>query len=137
MELKSQFKARTPERVYLAVATGRVEADAGGSCTPSPSTRRASRCTSCRGREGQLATLSYRVLERFPDATLLEVRLETGRRNQIRVQLAATGHALIGDVTYGEPSPLSRASRSTRTGWRSKAPRATKASGSSPRSRTT
>ena len=45
-------------------------------------------------------------MERFEDATLVEVRLETGRRNQIRVQFAAIGHALVGDVAYGRPSPL-------------------------------
>jgi len=46
------------------------------------------------------------VLERFPHATLLEVALETGRRNQIRVQLAAERHPIVGDFSYGQPSSL-------------------------------
>jgi len=107
MELKSQFKARTPERIYLAVASGRVEPDRGRLVHALAEHEKSLKVHVVpKGREGRLATLSYKVVERFPHATLLEVRLETGRRNQIRVQLAATGHALIGDVTYGEPSPL-------------------------------
>ena len=46
------------------------------------------------------------MLDRFPHATLLEVTLETGRRNQIRVQLAAESHPIVGDFSYGHPSSL-------------------------------
>ncbi|HJQ99828.1 MAG TPA: RluA family pseudouridine synthase [Candidatus Polarisedimenticolaceae bacterium] len=107
MELKSQFKARTPERIYLAVASGRVEPDRGRLVHTLAEHEKSLKVHVVpQGPQGRLASLSYKVVERLPDATLLEVRLETGRRNQIRVQLAATGHALIGDVTYGEPSPL-------------------------------
>jgi len=107
LELRSQFKARTPERVYLAVATGRVEAERGRLVHSLAENQKSLKVYVVpSGAKSQLATLSYRVLERFSEATLLEVRLETGRRNQIRVQLAAVGHALIGDVTYGAPSPL-------------------------------
>ena len=56
--------------------------------------------------EGRSASLRYRVLERFADATLVEVTLETGRRNQIRVQLAAEGHPVVGDFSYGHPSSM-------------------------------
>jgi 23S rRNA pseudouridine1911/1915/1917 synthase len=57
-------------------------------------------------RSGKKAVSSYRVVERFRDATLLEVTLTTGRKNQIRVQLAAEGHPLVGDVAYGRRSTL-------------------------------
>ena len=107
MELKSQFKARTPERIYLAIATGRVEPERGRLVHSLAEHEKSLKVHVVpQGPGGQLATLSYRVLERFDHATFLEVRLETGRRNQIRVQFAATGHPLLGDVTYGEPSPL-------------------------------
>ena len=58
------------------------------------------------------AVTHYTVLERFtsPDrstrATRLELRLETGRRNQIRVSCAIAGFPLLGDATYGEASEL-------------------------------
>ena len=51
-----------------------------------------------RGRE---AVTYYRVLERRPRSTLLELRLETGRRGQIRAQLAALGHPIVGDAAFG------------------------------------
>ena len=43
---------------------------------------------------------TYRTLETFADATLLEVRLHTGRRNQIRLQARLRGHTLIGERRY-------------------------------------
>ena len=58
-----------------------------------------------RGNE-HTATLRYRVVERMPHGSLVEVRLVTGRKNQIRVQFAEIGCPLVGDVTYGRPSPL-------------------------------
>src|SRR5207247_2547289 len=51
----------------------------------------------------------YRVLERYRGATLLELALVTGRRGQIRAQLAALGHPIVGDRTYGSRrDPLRR-----------------------------
>lgn len=52
------------------------------------------------------AITHYRVIERLPGHTVLEIRLETGRRNQIRVQFADRGYPLLGDQVYGQESPL-------------------------------
>jgi 23S rRNA pseudouridine1911/1915/1917 synthase len=107
LELKAQFKARTPERIYLAIAEGAVEPERGRLVHSLAEHAKSLKVHVVPGGQGgQLASLTYRVLERFDTATLLEVRLETGRRNQIRVQLASSGHPLIGDVSYGQPSPL-------------------------------
>ncbi|HXC17946.1 MAG TPA: RluA family pseudouridine synthase [Holophagaceae bacterium] len=54
----------------------------------------------------QSAVTHYRVVERLPGHTVVEVELETGRRNQIRVQFADRGFPLLGDQVYGEESPL-------------------------------
>ncbi len=51
---------------------------------------------------GKAAVSHFRVRERFPGATLLEVRLDTGRMHQIRVHAAASGHAVAGDARYGD-----------------------------------
>ena len=105
--LRSQFASGRPGRVYLAVAEGRIERDEGRLVH-----RLAEHPVSLKvhpvedERSGRKAVSSYRVKERFPTATLLEVRLETGRKNQIRVQLAAEGHSLVGDIVYGRPSGL-------------------------------
>jgi 23S rRNA pseudouridine1911/1915/1917 synthase len=52
-------------------------------------------------RGGELAITHYRVIRRHGDKSLIELTLETGRKNQIRVQLAAAGHPIIGDRKYG------------------------------------
>ena len=115
--LRRQFAAGDPERIYLAVVTGRPEPPSGRlehrlvEDTRSMKVRVAALAS-----EGREATLRYRTRERFAEGTLVEVRLETGRRNQIRVQFAAVGHPLVGDVSYGEPSD--RISRVALHAWR-------------------
>ena len=102
--LRSQFASGAPERIYLAVATGCVARDRGAlehRLEENPRSLKVRAST-----RGRRAASAFRVLERFPHATLLEVRLDTGRRNQIRVQMAAEGHPLVGDHAYGKPSPL-------------------------------
>ncbi|MBE6063125.1 MAG: RluA family pseudouridine synthase [Clostridium butyricum] len=51
---------------------------------------------------GQRSITHYKVVERFKDATLVECKLETGRTHQIRVHLSSIGHAIYGDVLYGD-----------------------------------
>ena len=57
---------------------------------------------------GELAITHYRVLRRHRDKSLLELTLETGRKNQVRVQLAALGHPIIGDRKYGASTDPAR-----------------------------
>ena len=52
-------------------------------------------------KNGKEAVTHYRVLERFPNATYVECRLETGRTHQIRVHMTSIGHPLLGDEVYG------------------------------------
>lgn len=106
LALKRQFKERRPLRVYLAVAEGEVVPDAGRlvhALVENPKSLKV--YVAADPRDGRRSSLRWRVVERLFGATLLEVTLETGRRNQIRVQLAAEGHALVGDLAYGRPSP--------------------------------
>lgn len=56
----------------------------------------------------KLAITHFRVLEKFKDKTLLEVELETGRKNQIRVHLSEMGHPIIGDRRYGADDRFER-----------------------------
>lgn len=62
-----------------------------------------------RPEEGKLAITHYKTMAVNGDYSLLDVSIDTGRKNQIRVQLGHTGHYVAGDDKYGEPSdPLKR-----------------------------
>jgi 23S rRNA pseudouridine1911/1915/1917 synthase len=99
-ELVRQLAARTVKREYLALVHGRVagagEVDAPIGRHPTARTRMA---VTARGRP---ARTRYRVVDRFADATLLAVALDTGRTHQIRVHMRAIGHPIVGDPTYGK-----------------------------------
>ncbi|MBI2205563.1 MAG: RluA family pseudouridine synthase [Candidatus Rokubacteria bacterium] len=101
LRLQDQFEARTVERIYVAVVEGRVPAD-NGTLRDELSEDRSLRVRRTRGRDaGRVAITHYRVVERRDQSTVLELRLETGRRGQIRAQLAALGHPIVGDRRYG------------------------------------
>ncbi|HEV8702190.1 MAG TPA: RluA family pseudouridine synthase [Candidatus Polarisedimenticolia bacterium] len=105
--LEAQFKTRTIERIYTAVAKGRVEPDEGRFESHLVEDPRSLKVHSTRRPgEGKEAITEYTVTERLPGATVLSVRLRTGRRNQIRVHLAEAGHSLIGDRSYGRRTSL-------------------------------
>jgi len=107
--LQAQFRARTPERVYVARVEGAIR-EAEGTLTSRLVEDRSLRVRTVRreGR-GRDAITRYRVLERGADDTLLELALVTGRRGQIRAQLAALGHPIVGDRAYGSRrDPLRR-----------------------------
>ena len=107
--LQSQFETRTVERRYLAVAEGRMT-DERGTLKSRLREDRTLRVRPTRDRSaGREAITDYRVIARGAGTTLLELSLVTGRRGQIRVQLAALGHPIVGDRTYGASSdPLRR-----------------------------
>jgi 23S rRNA pseudouridine1911/1915/1917 synthase len=57
---------------------------------------------------GELAITHYRVMRTLGERSLLELTLETGRKHQIRVQLAARGHPIVGDRNYGSTTDSSK-----------------------------
>ncbi len=100
--LKDQFRRREPERVYLALVYGHPSASAGTwrdvlVWDKSDLIQRATHPSDPRGKE---AVADYRVVEWLTDTSLLEVRLQTGKRNQIRVQARKRGHTLVGEQRY-------------------------------------
>ncbi len=111
--LVAQLRARAVERAYLALAWGHFDSPAGLIDAPvgRAEVDRTRMAISARGRE---ARTRFRVRRSFTHPTelaLVECRLETGRTHQIRVHLAAIGHAVVGDARYrgSRPSvPLAR-----------------------------
>jgi 23S rRNA pseudouridine1911/1915/1917 synthase len=89
-------------RRYLCLVHGRVKRDAGTIDAPiGRDPRSRVRMAVVTGGKGRRSITRFRVLERFPGASYVECRLETGRTHQIRVHLASLGHPLLGDETYG------------------------------------
>jgi 23S rRNA pseudouridine1911/1915/1917 synthase len=96
------------ERGYLALAWGTPDRTQGTIALPLGRSLRNREKIEVKRREGgREAITHYQVAETYgpaglpPVATLVECRLETGRTHQIRVHLAAIGHPVIGDSTYG------------------------------------
>jgi len=100
--LKDQFERRTPERLYIALLQGRVEPPSGTWRDKLAWDRRrlVQKRAHVRETAAKEAVARYRVVEQYRDAALVEVRLVTGKRNQIRVQAGARGHPLIGERVY-------------------------------------
>jgi 23S rRNA pseudouridine1911/1915/1917 synthase len=102
VELSSMLAAHEVERTYLTLVWGIPEAGSGLIDAPiGRSTREPTKMVvSAQGRE---ARTRYTVLEIFDkpvQCALVECRLETGRTHQIRVHMAAIGHAVVGDDRY-------------------------------------
>ena len=108
-QLDALLRGHALRREYLALVHGRVPDDAGTvdapiGRDPAEPARRAVRA------DGAPARTRFRVLERFPGATLLRLELDTGRTHQVRVHLRHLGHPVLGDPVYGPggPQPIAR-----------------------------
>lgn len=101
--IQEQFKNQwhASKKLYYALVEGVVKDDTGTIRTWLTEGRD-QKVYSVKVQEGaKLAITHYRVMDRTPDFTLLEVELETGRKNQIRVHLSEMGCPVVGDRRYG------------------------------------
>jgi 23S rRNA pseudouridine1911/1915/1917 synthase len=101
-QLKAQFEQRTADRIYRAVVYGHPEPASGTWLDHLAWDQRAliQKETHAKDRHAKEAISHYRVIETFRDASLIEVRLQSGRRNQIRIQAGLRGHTLVGEKLY-------------------------------------
>jgi 23S rRNA pseudouridine1911/1915/1917 synthase len=100
--LKDQFRRREPERVYRAIVYGHPSPEQGTWRDRLVWDTKAliQKETHPNDPAGMDAVSNYRVVERFGETSLIEVRLETGKRNQIRIQARLRGHTLVGETRY-------------------------------------
>lgn len=94
-----QLQSRTMSRIYRAVALG--DMISGGTVDAPIGRHPVDRKRMAVVASGRPAVSHYRILERFPGISYIEVSLETGRTHQIRVHMAHIGHPLVGDPVYG------------------------------------
>jgi len=101
--LSEQIQARTVDKVYWALLEGQLDAEEGewvDYVRKIPNQAR-SEVVDQAHPEGRIAVLRFRLLEQTSTCAWVEIRLETGRTHQIRVQSAWHGHNVVGDVLYG------------------------------------
>ena len=105
LALSAQLSDRSLSRVYEAVVKGRLREECGTINAPigrHPTDRKRMAVTDKNSRN---AVTHWEVIARYNGYTHVRCFLETGRTHQIRVHMAHIGHPLLGDFTYGAPSP--------------------------------
>lgn len=98
--LQNSWQESVPERVYIALVEGTVKKD--GTVTSWLTENKTFMVySSPRPNDGKKAITHYKVLQSNRNFSLLQVNLDTGRKNQIRVHMLDIGHPVVGDKKYG------------------------------------
>lgn len=107
--LERDWKGRVFDRRYVAVLTGRMEREGGTVESWLKDNKACITYSSPTDNGGKLAITHYHTLQVGNEYSLVEMRLDTGRKNQIRVHMQDLDHPVVGDVKYGVGgSPLGR-----------------------------
>lgn len=101
MALAEQLKNKTTHRKYIALCWGVIEEDSGDIIAPIGRDLKDRKKMAVTDQNSKDAVTHFRVLERYKNATKVELELETGRTHQIRVHMNYIGHPIINDKVYG------------------------------------
>lgn len=114
--LAEQIKNHDVSRIYTALVEGTIEESRGTVNAPigRHPTDRKKMCVNTKN--GKAAVTHFTVLKRYPETTLIECRLETGRTHQIRVHLSYIGHPVVGDPVYGRKNNRGMAGQALHAG---------------------
>ncbi|MCH5179008.1 MAG: RluA family pseudouridine synthase [Prevotellaceae bacterium] len=108
---EEDWKGLVYDRRYVAVALGQVEKDEGTISNWLKDNKQFFTFSSPVDNGGKFAVTHYRVLQRGATNTLVEARLDTGRKNQIRVHLSDLGNPILGDRKYAPDDAVAAFSR--------------------------
>lgn len=107
--LQDNWADLVSDRAYIAVVEGRLKEKSGRIRSWLKETKTLLMYSSPKAGDGLEAITNYKVLNEAPEYSLLDVHLETGRKNQIRVHMKELGHSVAGDKKYGaKTNPLKR-----------------------------
>lgn len=104
--LQNSWQDLIQERTYVALVEGQVKKTEGTIRSWLKETKTFKMYSSPYDNGGQLAITNYKMLQSIKGYSLLEVNLETGRKNQIRVHMSDIGHPIVGDKKYGAKAKL-------------------------------
>lgn len=100
-KLSMQLKDKTLSRIYIALVQGKINHDTGTIDAPIGRDINDRKKMCVTDENSKEAITHFKVLERYKNATLLEVKLQTGRTHQIRVHMNYINHPIINDPVYG------------------------------------
>lgn len=107
--LQDHWADLVSDRAYIAVVEGQLKDKSGRIQSWLKETKTMLMYSSRRAGDGLEAITNYKVLHEAPGYSLLDIHLETGRKNQIRVHMKELGHSVVGDKKYGaKTNPLKR-----------------------------
>lgn len=108
-QLQNNWKEAVEERVYVALVEGKVKKEDGTITSWLKENKALKMYSSPYANDGLHAVTHYKTIQSGAGYTLLEVQLETGRKNQIRVHMEDIGHPIAGDKKYGaRTKPIGR-----------------------------
>jgi 23S rRNA pseudouridine1911/1915/1917 synthase len=99
--LNEQFRTHSVEKIYVALVEGSVDPPEGEWTDWIREDERHRKVGLAQSGNGKEAKLQYRTLRKTGNNSLIEIRLETGRKHQIRVQFSGHGFPILGDRKYG------------------------------------
>jgi 23S rRNA pseudouridine955/2504/2580 synthase len=102
VRLTEQFTAGEAHKTYYALAKGRFQKETGSIDVRLPEHQQTQESKQSRGVNMQTAMTHWKKVAGGPEATLLELNIETGRTHQIRRHLDVIGHPVVGDAKYGD-----------------------------------
>ncbi len=107
--LKEQFAEHTVDRIYIAIVEGAMEPPSGTFSSHLREMKDLKMVSVKPHPESKYAVTHYRTIESANGYSMLEVTLETGRKNQIRAHVSEAGHPIVGDRMYGSTiNPIGR-----------------------------